>query len=238
MAAVLACGPGTLLGHLWGAWNYGLWRLPVGPVHVVCPRSRHARAGIIVHRCRSLAETDHDHNHGIPTTSPARTILDCAPLLAPKARRRLVNDAQIARLTTAEALRDIVARSNGRRTSALLAEVPLDQYGATRSLLEDLLVDFCRELSTPMPLINHLLHGIECDFSYPDRDLVIEADGFTTHSTRSGFESDHDRRLALEALGVRVVAVTYRQMTAGYPRTRRQLERVIEASGAVAIHAH
>lgn len=79
MAAVLVCGPGALLAYLWAAWNYGLRRLPHGPVQVLTPRSRHARPGIEVHTGRCLTEVDYDHNHGIPTTSPARTVPDCSP---------------------------------------------------------------------------------------------------------------------------------------------------------------
>jgi len=230
MAAVLACGPGALLSHHWGAWNYGLRRLPDHPPDVTAPAGRHPRPNLTLHRCRSPLDGDCDRNHSIPTTSPARTLLDCAPSLPHKQLTRLVNDAQIKRLTTVEELRTIAGRS-GRATKALRAQLPLDQHGATRSLLEDLLLGLHRERGFPQPLVNHLVEGIECDFSYPALRLVIEADGYAYHSTRSGFESDHEKRLALEAAGQRVVAVTYRQLTENRRRTGDQLARIMADRG-------
>ena len=78
MAAVLACGPGALLSHHWALWNYGLGPLPGHDPDVSAAPSRHRRDGLTLHRCRSLAP---DANHGIPTTTPNRTIIDTAPTL-------------------------------------------------------------------------------------------------------------------------------------------------------------
>ena len=142
----------------------------------------------------------------------------------------MVNDAQIRQLTTAEALRELVARSPGRATGALAAEVPLDQHGATRSILEDLLFDLHRDFGLPLPEINAIRHGVECDFSYPALRLVVEVDGWETHRTRQAFENDRAKRLHLEAHGERVIVVTYRQLTRERDRTADQLVRVMRAS--------
>jgi very-short-patch-repair endonuclease len=112
-------------------------------------------------------------------------------------------------------------------TRRLLLHLPEDQHGATRSLLEDLLLDLHRDKNLPMPEINAVIDGRECDFSFPSLRLIIEADGWETHRTRIAFEDDHDSRLDLEANGRRVIAVTYRQMTIGRERTAARLERII-----------
>jgi very-short-patch-repair endonuclease len=230
MAAVLACGPGALLSHHWALWNYDLARLPDHDPDVTVATSRHARPGITVHRTRNPPA--HDHNHGIPTTSPNRSIIDAAPRLPSARLRRVVNQAQILRLTTAESLRGETLNMRGVSTSALLGELPEDQHGATRSLLEDLLLDLHRDRGLPEPTVNATVDGREVDFSYPALRLIIEADGWDTHRTRIAFEADRATRLALEAAGHRVVAVTYRQLTREYARTAGQLEAVIRASAS------
>ena len=227
MAAVLACGPGALLSHHWALWNYDLARLPHHPPDVTAPTSRHNRPGVTLHRTRSL---EPDRNHGIPTTTPIRAIIDTAPSLPSMTLRRVINQAQILRLVTADDLRAAALRARGVPTKALLAELPPDQHGATRSLLEDLLFDLHRDRGLPLPARNEIRHGVECDFAYPSMRLVIAADGFAYHGTRIAFEDDHATRLYLESKGERVVAVTYRQVTRERDRTADRLEAVIRAS--------
>ena len=228
MAAVLACGPAALLSHRWALWNYDLGPLPSHDPDVSAPPSRHDREGLTLHRRRSL---EPDANFGIPTTTPNRTIIDTAPFLDEQTLRRVVNQAQIKALTTAESLRAEAKATRGVPTRALLKQLPADQRGATRSLLEDLLFDLHRDFGLPAPLINHHVHGVECDFIYPDLHLILEADGWETHRTRIAFENDREKWLYLESKGERVIPVTYRQVTKERATTAARLEAVIRASG-------
>src|SRR5437868_8132941 len=59
LAAVLACGPGSLLSYRSAAWLWGLIRYEPRPFDVtaVGPR-RHSPAGIRVHRARHLTDAD------------------------------------------------------------------------------------------------------------------------------------------------------------------------------------
>ncbi len=213
MAAVLAAGPGALLSHRWALWLWDLGRLPSGAVHVSAPTSRRGGAGYVLHRVRDLAP---DHTYGIPLTTPARTIADCAPSLTGRQLRRAVNQAQILHLTQPEAL-----RAQPRLRSLVSA------HGATRSLLEDLLC----ELDLPEPSVNVMVHGVEVDFHYPDLHLVVEADGWAFHRTRIAFEDDHERRLHLEANGERVVAVTWAQVRRR-DQTVARLRAIVAAQSA------
>lgn len=205
MAAVLAGGRGALLSHAWALWLWSLGRLPTDPPDVSVPRSRAGRRGVVFHRVTQL---DPDRNWGIPLTTPARTLADCAPALTTRQLRRAVNQAQIAGLTQREKL------MQEPRLRALV-----EAHGATRSILEELLLDLARRYGLPEPAINQEVHGVEVDFSYPG--LVIEADGYRFHYTKIAFEDDHERRLYLESKGVRVVAVTYAQV-----RRRATAERL------------
>jgi predicted transcriptional regulator of viral defense system len=94
MAAVLACGPGTVLSHrsAGALWELGLgWS---GAVEVTAP-AEHRCDGVIAHRSRTLARENVTVRDGIPVTTVARTLIDLADVLADRALARAVNEAQI-----------------------------------------------------------------------------------------------------------------------------------------------
>lgn len=225
MAAVLAYAPEGRLASHWALWNYDIiTRVPRHPPDVAANPTRTKRENITLHRCRSL---EPDANYGIPSVSPAQAILQAAPELSTEQLRRVINQAQILGRASADTIRTHALNARGVATRALLAELPEDERGATRSILEDLLDELHRERDLPVPLLNAIRHGVECDFSYPSLNLVIEADGWDTHRTRIQFEDDRAKRLHLEACGERVLWVTYRQVTAERDLTADRIEAVM-----------
>ncbi len=96
---------------------------------------------------------------------------------------------------------------------ALLAD--LHDHGTTsmtRSDLEALFFQLCLDQDFPRPQVNRYDNGRELDFRWPERRLAVETNGFWVHRTREAFESDHQRRLELEAAGWRVISLTWRQV--------------------------
>jgi predicted transcriptional regulator of viral defense system len=85
MAAVLACGSRAVASHRSAAALWGIVR-PPATVEVTTPAKRNPR-GITVHRSR-LPDADISRQYDIPTTSPARTMLDLADILTPAALTR------------------------------------------------------------------------------------------------------------------------------------------------------
>jgi predicted transcriptional regulator of viral defense system len=77
-AAVLACGPGAAVSHgsALGPWGFARGWAP--SLHVTVPGDRDP-AGVRVHRSRTLSPRNVRTRLGIRLTSPARTLLDCAP---------------------------------------------------------------------------------------------------------------------------------------------------------------
>lgn len=223
MAAVLAVE--GLLSHHWCRWLFGVGRLPHHDPDVTVTRNRRARAGLTLHRSRVAPEPD--ANHGVPCTRPERMVIDCAPDLTPRDLRRLVNDVQVEHLVAYPTLKAAVERTRGRDTAALRDLLAEDQPGATRSLLEDLLLELCRDHGLPVPLVNALVDGYEVDFAFHDGAVIVEADGYVFHSTRQQFGDDRVKWLALEAAGRTVVPVGYRQVTELRERTARQLLAVL-----------
>jgi hypothetical protein len=82
-AAVLACGPGAVLSHESAGSLWALLPRWSGPMEVTT-KAKRTRPGITTHRCPSLEPRDVTRQHGVPTTTRARTVLDIAPALAKK----------------------------------------------------------------------------------------------------------------------------------------------------------
>src|SRR5690242_11415607 len=90
VAALLTCGEDAALSHRSAG---ALWEIArdEGPIEIsVRRRCNHRRAGIRA-RCRpSLPKEDVTKHRGIPVTDPARTLLDLAAELHPRALERAV----------------------------------------------------------------------------------------------------------------------------------------------------
>jgi hypothetical protein len=145
MAAVLACGPRAVLSHRSAASLWGLIRHH-GSVDVTVP-CNHRHPGVTVHRSR-LRDTDITIHYGIPTTTPARTLLDLADILDPAALARAVNDARLRHLTS---LDDLVQQLRPGRTTSVLAQLVRDPTHPTRSVFEDTFLRFCDRHHLPRP---------------------------------------------------------------------------------------
>lgn len=65
----------------------------------------------------------------------------------------------------------------------------------------------------PRPQTNVRLAGFEVDALWPDRHLVVEVDAYGTHGTRTAFERYRVRDARLQAADLRVLRITWRQLT-------------------------
>ncbi len=95
LAAVKACGPSAVLSHYSAAvvWRLVEWdgRLVEVTIPGTAPREHR---GLYAHRSLRLGDPDIHHRHGIPVTSPARTLVDLAGRLGFVPLRRAVREAQ------------------------------------------------------------------------------------------------------------------------------------------------
>ncbi len=218
MAAVLACGPGALTSHGSGGWLWQLWPRPADgvPVEITVPSgsgARHRR-GIRVHRTSCLAPDDVSAVDGIPTTSPARTILDLAASIRGRDLEQVVARAQREQLVSTEMLASLGARHPGRRGARVLrALLAIDRPPAlTRSQAEEQLLAAIRSADLPPPDLNARVGPFEIDFYWPAARFAVEVDGFAFHSSRGRFERDRLRDADLAARGIQVMRVTGRQI--------------------------
>jgi predicted transcriptional regulator of viral defense system len=208
MAAVLACGPGAVLSHVSAAIAWELRRSASGLIHVTVPGSagRVKRTGIHLHRSATLTTQDVTEIRGVPVTSVARTILDLSRTLKGRALEALIDRADQRGLVDFEALRSA--------NSASLQAV-LSSYSAapTRSELEERFLALCDDHGIPRPETNARIEGIEVDFLWRDRRLIVEVDGYAYHRSPSAFENDRERDVRLQIAGWRVMRFTWRQIT-------------------------
>ncbi len=74
-----------------------------------------------------------------------------------------------------------------------------------------------------------VVEGLEVDFSWPERRLVVETDGHRHHGTRAAFERDRERDARLTAEGWRVARITHRRLTERPREVGDLLERLLSA---------
>jgi very-short-patch-repair endonuclease len=231
IAAVLAAGDDAVVSHVSAAYLWGLADDPVGPAHVTIPSRGCRKPGIRAHRTRALAPRERTIRWGVPVTTPARTIIDMAETTEPTDLEQLIAEARVTKLVSHSQLRAAVAESRGRRGVRGLATILDEEHDPafTRSEAERRFLSLVRAARLPEPYVNALAAGYEVDFLWPFDRLVVEIDGYSFHGNRGSFERDRSRDAALAAVGLRVMRITWRQLT-------REPEMVVaRLAGALAI---
>jgi predicted transcriptional regulator of viral defense system len=233
MAAVLAAGPGAVLSRWATTALAGLIRWDDHrPIDVtVRGTSARARAGVRFHRARSLDPRDTTRIRGIPTTTPARAILEIAPQLSDDRLKRLVRQAQAEEVANVRQLAAMLRRANGHKATGRLAALVATGPAATRSSHEDIVLDLILQAGFEHPIVNEKLDvgttPYRPDMRWPAQRLILEVDS-PWHDGRLAHELDATRQADLEATGERVLRTTLEQAL-GHPH---QLMARLHAAGA------
>ncbi|HEX5621510.1 MAG TPA: type IV toxin-antitoxin system AbiEi family antitoxin domain-containing protein [Solirubrobacteraceae bacterium] len=205
MAAVLATG--GVLSHATAAaaWDLRPTSSPLIHVTVAGDTGRARRRNVRVHRSTTLAPRDTTTHRGIAITTPARTIIDLARTLTGRPLEQLVDLADQRGLIDFDDLR--------AATPASLKAV-LSRYSPapTRSELEERFLRLCDTHGLPRPETNTRIEGIEVDFVWRDKRLIVEVDGYRYHRSPGVFESDREKDVVLGAKGWRVLRFTWAQV--------------------------
>ena len=193
-AVVLACGAGAGLSHRAAARLYGCSRFRAPLIEVVSPRRR-AIAGARVHHCRNLDPRDLSEHRGIPITTVHRLFIDLADVLTPHQLANVIHEAAYWGRYVEAAIRDAMARSNGRHNLAVLERaMELHRMGSagTKSGAEDAFL----RLALPEPLVNTHLLGREVDFHWPAERVAVEVDGIDGRPWNVADDAGRDEALA------------------------------------------
>lgn len=240
MAAVLACGRGALLSHddaraLWleapsSARHDAVPSADVTVVNVTVGHTgRSRRAGIRLHRVRRIDGADHTVRHGIPVTTPVRTVLDLAPVTGASRLEQLIASLARERLLDLDELATRVATCRGRKGIPALRMV-LEQSGGpalTRSEAEAAFLALIRKAGLPAPEVNVRVGAYELDFYWRDERLAVEIDGYRHHSVRPRFEGDRRKDAWLRARGLSAIRLSWRQITHEAMATAVQLGQAL-----------
>ncbi len=205
VAALLACGPNAFLSHGSAA---SLWKLCVpvgGPVELTISNRRHRHTpGIRAHRARHLLPRDVTVEQGLPVTSPARMLLDRAATMTAREFERELDEALVVlRIVRPGELSDIVARTRGHPGWGTLRRLLGRRLHETitQSEAERLFLALVREAGLPEPETQVKLAGYRVDFLWRRERVVFEIDGYRFHSSRSSFDRDRRKDLALKQAG-------------------------------------
>jgi very-short-patch-repair endonuclease len=206
-----------MLSHLHGAALRDLVTAPGDPIDVLVPdRWLRDRKGLRFHSVAGFAPFERDVIDGIPVTSLARTLLDCATVVDDLSHRRMYERAERLQILDVRAIREVLHLRKGHRGAARLgALLDYDPTAAAAAVseLERLYLDLLRDAGLPTPEVNVLVDGYLVDCYWPAADLVVELDSYEFHGDREAFERDRAKIADLRAAGHEAVQFTYRPVT-------------------------
>jgi very-short-patch-repair endonuclease len=216
IAAVYACGPGSLLSHRAAGAVQGLLDA-TAVIEVTAARGCKPKSGIVIHRSRRVHPDDRTQVDGIPTTSVARTLVDLADVLNERQLTRAVRQAELLKVFDLRAIDAVLDRVSGRKGRHRLRRVLVayrPEPHLLRSRAERKLKRLCERHHLPQPQFNAQVNGREVDVYWPEAKLALEFDGAETHQTRFAFHDDRRRDRALAAEGVQTLRVTWPDLDA------------------------
>lgn len=199
------------------------------PAHVSNGSGRgKSRPGIVVHR-RSIETRDTLVRFGIPCTSPARTVIDCAASLPIDRLEDLLMAADSGRPGLSRTrLEELVNERRGQPGTRNLLRLITDDPKETRTVNERRMLSICREAGVVEPETNYRIEVGDrvffADFCWPRLRLVVEADSWRWHGGRLAGEADTDRAQLLSMAGWKVVRFTRDQIKLDRELTGRRLQ--------------
>jgi len=235
LAACLAAADGAVVSHLTAAAVLDLG-LPPPPIpHLTVPMTRsHRVTGAIGHRAR-LGPTEATSYDGVPTTSPGRTLIDCAALLGPNQLRRIVDEAFHRRLVTVAAIGHAwdLARLRPGRSGEVKLRAAVEPWTTTirpgspaeiRLRLQLVQWGYPEpELQVPIRLDDGTVIAL-ADMGWSFCKVGIEYDSLQFHGP-SAWASDVDRQRLIESLGWTLLRADKADLNPGERSLRDALAR-------------
>ena len=203
-AATLATGPHSAASFSTATAHHKLIPTLPAVLHVSLTRGdRRGRPGLVIHR--GLEPEEITYVHGIPVTTPLRTLQD---LGWPD---RLVREALARNLVRPE---------------------DLPEHNATENDFEERFRELVVRAGLPQPVAQYPVGRYRLDFAWPELRVAVETDGWATHGRRQAFEDDRARDAFLLAAGWRVLRVTYRRLKRHPTLVAAQLAAVLAQAAA------
>lgn len=218
---------GGLASHRNTAFLLGADGFRPGPPEITVPHgTRFRRSGVRVHQSTDLDLAQPMRISSIPTTGPARLVVDIGLLVDFERFELLVHELiRTRRLTWDDCLDSLMAHARrGRNGVGPLRALLEESYGSVvpESALERTFERLLRAAGVEKPtpqFIVHDAHGnfiARLDYAYPDRLVAIELDSLRFHTDPKVFERDREKRNRLAGEGWFLLQFT-QKMIAGSP---------------------
>jgi very-short-patch-repair endonuclease len=237
-AAILACGGEARISHGTAALRHGMLRSGdyLNEVEVTMPRRRRRRLeGVRIHRIQDLRDDEVTEMHGMPVTTPARTLLDLAEVATAREVEQAYAAALRMQLVTPDSMREMLDRHPSHRGAPLWRRMLAQHDGPafTRSEAEEKLLALTRSAGLPRPQLNVNLLGHEVDFLWRSARVVAEVDGYAFHASSRSFALDRRRDAELAAAGYRVLRFTWADLDGDRVATIVRLAQALTRSPPV-----
>jgi Transcriptional regulator, AbiEi antitoxin len=211
LAAVKACGDGTLVAGRAAAYLWGLIK-GAPPKPELLTGHDCGVNGVTARRARRMELTDIGMLRGIPVITVPRTLIDLASSLPESALARACHEAGVRYGTTPRDVEECLARlpnASGRRKlrRVLHGDVPV-----SLSRLESRFVARLRKAGLPLPLTNKGAGGRRLDCRWPEHGLTVELDSYRYHRSRHAWEQDRLREREARARGDEFRRYTWRDV--------------------------
>lgn len=209
MAAVKACGFGESQIRAAAAAHWlGLTKGKPPPPELSVRTAKRIR-GLRLHRVRRGPPPERMLWRGIPTTTPAQTIIDLAGRLSEDSLAAICHEAGVKHGTTPAQVRILLDRRPAMPGIAKLRRVLGFETRVTLSYLERRFLALLRAEGLPLPGTNRPAGGRRVDCRWPEHRLTVELDSYGFHNSRHSWERDHRREREAFARGDEFRRYTY-----------------------------
>jgi len=192
MAAVKACGDGSLLWRRATAHLLGLLKDPPSLPEVLTATERRIR-GVATQRCRTRLSDDATRWRRVPITTVQRTLVDLASVLDEGELARAVHEADARHHVPPEQIEAVLARRHNWPGAHKLRRIIWGEAPVALSRLESRFFALVRNAALPLPETNRRVDGRYVDCRWPGHRLTVELDSYRYHRSRHMWEQDHER---------------------------------------------
>jgi hypothetical protein len=225
-----------VLSHRDAAALHGIRKPPEsGKVTVTTPARARSTPALWVHGRRRLTAEDVTTVRGIPATSPARTLVELAPMLTAAQLAATLGEADRRGLLDVAAVDRALGRTKGRHGQGhARLRAALDVHmaaGATLVLseLEERFLDLVLDADLPRPLLNVVVVGVSVDALWPEQRLVVELDGWAHHRERAAAAWDREKTNRLQLAGYDVLRFMHGDLVRGPGRVAEAIRAALAA---------
>jgi len=242
IAAVLACGEGSVVSHGTAAALLRLWDNWPPEIDVIAPVEAGRKIEGIRRRFVPPPPPEQVRPKvGISCTTPSRTIVDVAGIAGPALLADTIEQAAVLEVLDVSEIDVILLDFRRRGAKKLLRALePWRRYSSQvrlRSRMEAKLLPLLTHHNLPIPECNVKLKigrkTFEVDFLWRHQRVVVETDGGKYHDNPSARARDSERNQALARTDYRVIRIGWKQLTNEPDRTIAEIRRFLTGSAVL-----